>query len=99
MGKFFKRQSVLHRPIEILRARSMLWCAAGICMLYLVAHLAGLRAFTCILNGTIESAALGWKTSELLALAYIFIYLAFVLLVPVLVLAAMMLMVWEKCRK
>ena len=77
----------------------MLRWAGGISLLFLGAHLAGLRAFTCILNGTVGSVALGWQVSQILALAYIFIYLAFVLLVPVLVLAAMMLFAWEKCRR
>jgi len=41
--------------------------------------------------------AAGWNFSAFLAIIYIVLYLAFVILVPVLVLAAGMLMVWQKC--
>jgi hypothetical protein len=99
MGKFFgHRPPVSPRP-EFLSVKSLLQCAGGISLLFIVAHLAGLRAFTCILNGTVGSVALGWQISQLLALAYIFIYLLFVLLVPVLVLAAMILTLWQKGRR
>jgi membrane protein implicated in regulation of membrane protease activity len=40
--------------------------------------------------------AAGWKLSGFLALIYILLYLAFVILVPVLVLAAMILTVWRR---
>jgi hypothetical protein len=55
---------------------------------YLAVHLAGLREFTSILNGTVGSVGLGWGLSAFLGLGYIFAYLAFVLLVPILLLAA-----------
>jgi hypothetical protein len=64
--------------------------------LYLVVHLAGLREFTSLLNGTIGSVELGWRLSAFLGLAYIFIYLAFVLLVPILLLAAVLLALWQR---
>jgi hypothetical protein len=38
---------------------------------------------------------LGWNLSAFLAVIYILLYLAFVILVPVLVLAAVILMVWQ----
>jgi len=62
--------------------------AAVISGLFVAVHLAGLREFTGVLNGTIGSLALGWKLSAFLAVIYIVFYLAFVILVPVLVLAA-----------
>lgn len=66
-------------------------------MLFLLAHLAGLREFTSVLNGTVGSVAAGWKLSGFLALIYLLLYLASVILVPVLVLAALILMVWQRC--
>ncbi|HEV2691444.1 MAG TPA: hypothetical protein VG347_00960 [Verrucomicrobiae bacterium] len=99
MSKFFGKRPVLCPPVEFLSAKSLWQCAVVISLLFLVAHLAGLRAFTCILNGTVGSLALGWQISQLLALAYILIYLAFVLVVPVLVLAAILLTCWQYCGK
>jgi hypothetical protein len=71
--------------------------AAIITGLYLAVHLAGLREFTSLLNGTIGSVELGWRLSAILGLAYILIYLAFVLLVPILLLAAVLLALWQRC--
>ncbi|MDR3456179.1 MAG: hypothetical protein P4N60_01930 [Verrucomicrobiae bacterium] len=99
MSKFFGRRPAIFRPAEFQPVTFMLRWAGGISLFFLVAQLAGLRAFTCILNGTVESVALGWQISQILGLAYIFIYLAFVVLVPVLVLAAMLLALWQKCRR
>ncbi len=71
--------------------------ALGVSVLFLLAHLAGLREFTSVLNGTVGSVAAGWKLSGFLALIYLLLYLASVILVPVLVLAALILMVWQRC--
>jgi len=87
----------LFRRAEFLSPKDLLQRAGAISVLFLVVHLAGLREFTSVLNGTIGSVAAGWKLSSFLALIYILLYLAFVILVPVLVLAALMLMVWQRC--
>ena len=97
MSKFFGRRPAIFTPGEFQPVKFLLRCAGAISLLFLVAHLAGLRAFTCILNGTVGSLTLGWQISQILALLYIFIYLAFVILVPVLVLAAVLLILWQKC--
>ena len=67
-----------------------------ICVLFGVAHLLGLKEFTSVLNGTTGSLALGWTISAMLGLAYVILYVAFVLLVPILLLAAAMLAVWAR---
>ena len=82
---------------EFLSARDLLQRAVAISGLFLLVHLAGFREFTGILNGTIGSLVLGWNLSAFLAVIYILVYLAFVILVPVLVLAAMILTVWQRC--
>ena len=97
MIKNLWRSLGLFRRAEALSPRDLLQRAGAISTLFLVAHLAGLREFTSVLNGTIGSVAAGWKLSSFLALIYILLYLAFVILVPVLVLAALMLMVWQRC--
>ena len=67
-----------------------------IALLFGVAHLFGLKEFTSILNGTTGSVALGWTTSVLLGLTYVFLYIAFVLLVPIFLLTAAILFVWAR---
>jgi hypothetical protein len=89
----------LFRRAEFLSPKDLLQRAGAISVLFLVAHLAGLREFTSVLNGTIGSVAAGWKLSGFLALIYILLYLAFVILVPVLVLAAIILAVGQRFRR
>ena len=96
MIKLFGQRLGLFRQAEFLSAKDLLQRAGAISVLFLVAHLAGLREFTSVLNGTIGSVAAGWKLSSFLALIYILLYLAFVILVPVLVLTAMILTVWRR---
>jgi len=87
-----KKFAVFQRS-EFLSPRDLLQRAGTISVLFLLVHLAGFREFTGVLNGTIGSLTLGWKLSAFLAVVYIVIYLAFVVLVPVLMLAAGILMV------
>jgi membrane protein implicated in regulation of membrane protease activity len=96
MIKLFWQRLGLFRRAEFLSPKDLLQRAGAISVLFLVAHLAGLREFTSVLNGTIGSVAAGWKLSGFLALIYILLYLAFVILVPVLVLTAMILTVWRR---
>ena len=65
--------------------------AALVAVLFLGAHLAGLREFTSVLTGTSGSPELGWELSAFLGAAYVFAYLCFVLLVPMLLFAAALL--------
>jgi hypothetical protein len=95
---FWKKSAIFQRA-EFLSARDMLQRAAAISVMFLLAHLAGLREFTSVLNGTIGSLALGWNLSAFLAVIYIVFYLAFVILVPVLILAATLLAVWQRFRR
>ena len=95
---FWKKPAMLQRA-PILSPKDMLQRAAAISGLYLVLHLAGLREFTGILNGTIGSLTLGWNLSAFLAIVYIVVYLAFIVLVPILVLAAGILSLWQWSRR
>jgi len=97
MIKLFWQKLAIFRRAEFLSARDLLQRALGLSGLFLLAHLAGLREFTSVLNGTVGSVAAGWKLSSFLALVYILLYLAFVILVPVLVLAALILAVGRRC--
>jgi hypothetical protein len=63
---------------------------------FALAHLFGLKEFTSVLNGTAGSVALGWTASAILGLTYVFLYVAFILFVPIFLLAAGMLSLWER---
>ena len=99
MKIFSGKKPAIFRRAEFLSARDMLQRAAVISVIFLVAHLAGFREYTGILNGTIGSLTLGWNLSAFLAVIYILFYLAFVVLVPVLVLAAILLTAWQRFRR
>ncbi len=89
-------KSAMFRHAEFMSAKDMLQRAAAITVVYVILHLAGFREFTGILNGTIGSLSLGWNLSGFLAVIYIVFYLMFVILVPVLVLAAAILIIWQR---
>ena len=65
-------------------------------VMFLIAHVAGLREFTSILNGTIGSTNMDWQTASWLGIGYVLIYLAVVLVVPTLLLAALILRLYQK---
>lgn len=67
-------------------------------VVFFILHLAGLREFTSVLSGTTGSVNLDWTTSVLLGTCYLLAYLAFVLLVPIFLLAAVLLALWEPVR-
>jgi hypothetical protein len=97
MNKFFWRKYKIFQRAEFLSARDLAQRAVAISAAFLLAHLAGLREFTSVLNGTVGSTAVNVKLGTFLAAVYILLYLAFVILVPVLILAATILMVWRRC--
>jgi len=97
MIKLLEQGRAVFRRAEFLSARDLLQRAMAISALFLAAHLAGLRAFTSVLNGTVGSLVVEVKLGAFLAAVYILLYLAFVIVVPVLVLAAVILMVGQRC--
>ena len=99
MKTFLGNKPAIFQRAKFLSPRDMIQRAAAISGLFLLVHLAGFREFTGILNGTIGSLALGWGLSTFLAVIYIALYLAFVILVPVLLLAAAILMAWQRFHR
>lgn len=97
MKKLFEDKSAIFQRADLLSPKDLLQRACVLTMIFLLLHLVGLREFTSVLNGTVGSVALGWKVSGFLAVIYIVFYLAFVVLVPVMVLAAVILIVWHRC--
>lgn len=98
MKIFTSNKLAMFQRAEFLSPKDMVQRAAALSGLFLLAHLAGFREYTDILAGTIGSIDLGWKLSTFLAGVYIFLYLTFVLLVPVLLLAAAILTVGRRLR-
>jgi hypothetical protein len=96
MSKFFslpwksKPQGVLPAPGYFLQ-----W-AGLLAVLFLIVQAAGLREFTSVLNGTIGSTSLDWKTASFLGAVYVFVYLGFVVVAPIFVLAALILKIWGR---
>lgn len=96
MSKFFSR-GFKHRSRRSLASpQHLLEWAALLTILFIIVQLAGLREFTSVLNGTIGSTNLSWQTASFLGAAYIFVYLGFVLGVPILILAAGILKTWQR---
>jgi len=89
------KEFTLFRRAEFLSPRDLCQRALALSALFLLAHLAGWREYTSILNGTIGSVALGWNFSAFLGVIYICLYLGSVLLVPIFLLAAGLLTLWQ----
>jgi hypothetical protein len=96
MNVNLRQRMVQNWRSDFFSPRGFLARALVISAFFLAVHLAGLRDYTSVLNGTVGSASAGWKTSAFFGLAYLLAYLAFVLLVPVLILAAGILTVWHR---
>lgn len=71
--------------------------AALICIVFALAQLLGLRDFTSMLNGTTGSVAMSWEKAAFLGIVYVALYLAFILLVPIFLIAAGLLVAWRRC--
>ena len=94
MSKFFSRRAKSKGPLP--SPGYFLEWAGFLTVLFIVVNLAGLREYTSVLNGTIGSTTLSWQNAAFLGAAYILIYLAFVLGAPMLVLAALILKLWQR---
>jgi hypothetical protein len=70
-----------------------------ISVIYLIASFTNLQEFTTVLNGTMGSVEMGWWSSACLGLASVLLYLAFVLIVPMLLLAAAFLAIWKRIAR
>lgn len=98
--KWFRIKPAIFQRVGFLSPKDLLQRAAAIVVVFLLLHLAGLREFTSVLNGTVGSIALGWRLSSALAAIYIISYLGTVVLAPIMILAAVLLMAWQRwCGK
>ena len=96
MSKFFPQRTSRRARGGIASPLYLLEWAAMLTILFVIVQLAGLRDFTSVLNGTVGSTHLSWQTASFLGAAYIFVYLGFVIVVPILILAAGILKIWQR---
>ncbi len=78
------RRAGLLSPLD-LSARAVVLSA-----LFGLAHLAGLREHTTFLSGTLADPSMAWGGAAFLGCTYLVLHFAFVLLVPILLLAAVL---------
>jgi hypothetical protein len=85
---------------EAFSPKDLVQRAVFIAVLYLAAHLAGLREFATFLSGTAPVTTLSWQWVAFLGAAYLIVYFAFILLAPMLLIAAALLAAWGAlCRR
>ena len=72
--------------------------AVVIAVCYCVSELAGLREYTTFLSGTSANLNVSWQTAATLGLIHLLLYVAFILLVPVSLITAGLLLLWDKWR-
>lgn len=94
MSKLFSRRPKSTGPLP--SPGYFLEWAGFLTVLFVIVNLMGMRGFTSVLNGTIGSTTLSWQTAAFLGAVYVFVYLAFVLGAPMLVLAALILKLWQR---
>ena len=73
--------------------RALLIRAAIIIVAYLITHLAGFRAYTCVLCGTLPGQS--DSTLATMGIIYVLLYFATVLIAPVFIIAAALLKFME----
>ena len=93
---------------SILRALRRLWKAGTfspeaflaraliLSVLYAISCLCGLQEYTTFLSGTSANPNLTWQTASLLGCIHLFLYVGFILLVPISLIAAGLLAAWNR---
>ena len=70
--------------------------AVIIALLFGISELAGLREYTTFLSGTSANLNVSWQTAATLGLIHLLLYVAFILLVPISLITAGLLVVFNK---
>jgi hypothetical protein len=95
MRQFSSRPKWFRRA-EFLSARDLIQHALAVSVIFLIVHLCGLREFTSVLNGTMGSTQVSRGVAAFLGIIYVVVYVGFVVLVPILILAAGLLKIGER---
>ena len=80
-------------------AKYFLVRALALAVLFLAAHLAGLREYTTFISGTSGGPDVSMQTSALYGATYLALYMGCVVLAPILLLAAGLLVALEKFQE
>jgi hypothetical protein len=83
------------RTGEFFSTKYFLLRALATVLLFLLAHLAGLREYTTFLSGTVANPDVGFGLSAFYGMTYIALYLGGVVVAPILVITAGLLLLWK----
>ena len=73
--------------------------ALVITVLFCVSELLGLRKYTTFLSGTSANVNLSWPVASALGLIHLLLYVGFILLVPISLIAAGLIAAWNRCKR
>jgi hypothetical protein len=69
-----------------------------ITVLYCISELLGLREYTTFLSGTSANVNLGWPVASALGLTHLLLYVGFILLAPIFLIAAGLIAAWNRWK-
>ena len=72
--------------------------AVMVTLLYCASELAGLREYTTFLSGTSANVSLSWSLASALGLTHLMLYVGFILLAPVMLIAAGLITAWNQWK-
>ena len=70
-----------------------------ITVLFSISELLGLREYTTFLSGTSANVNLTWQTASFLGLMHLFLYVSFILLVPISLITAALIAAWTRWKR
>jgi hypothetical protein len=99
MSSTMRKRIASYWHAEFLSSKDLICRSIVITLIYGVVSLAGLRQYTSILNGTPGSVEISRGLAAFLGLGYVCAFLAFVLLVPIFLIAAALLACWRRLAR
>lgn len=95
------RFALFHRILdaEAFTSKALVTLAMIITVLFTISNIIGLKEYTSFLSGTSANIHLSWETVAFLGCVHLLLYLGFILLVPIFLIAAGLLLAWKYWRK
>jgi hypothetical protein len=84
---------------DFLSPKYLLLRAVALALFFLIVEVAGLREYSTFLSGTVPFPGVNMKLASFYGMLYLACYVGFVVVAPILLLAAGMLTVWGKISK
>ena len=69
-----------------------------VAVLYGISRLLGFAEYTAFLSGTSPGSDISWETASVLGLIHLLLYVAFILFVPISLITAALLVMWERLK-